>query len=342
MVEILNPLETDNWDEMLIASSHHSFFHSSEWAQVLRDTYRYKPLYFTVHKGGCISALLPVMEVNSCLTGKRGVSLPFSDMSEPVVENKRDFEEIFHQALAYGKNHGWKYLELRGGSSFLDAEIESEHFWGHTLDLSGGCDHVFNSLRESTKRNIKKAAKEDVTVTISCTAEAMKEFVHLNDITRRDHGLPPQPRSFFRNVQRHIIDKNMGFTVIASYQDWVIAGAVYFLFGEQALYKYGASDRNFQNLRANNLVMWEAIKWCCEKGYKTLCFGRTEPDNLGLRQFKAGWGVEEKQINYYQYDLVKNSFVKKAPGLALQKHIVERLPIPVLNAAGTMLYRHMG
>ena len=342
MIEILNPTEHATWNEMLLASHQYSFFHSSEWARVLQDTYQYKPLYFTIKDEGRIKTLLPVMEVESILTGKRGVSLPFSDTSEPMAANNEDFETVFRYALAYGRKRGWKYLELRDESSYLDREQESQLFWGHSLDLSKGSKEIFSGMRESTRRNIKKAAKENVNIEISFSAEAMEQFVQLNSMTRREHGLPPQPHSFFRNVQKNIIEKNMGFIALASFQNWVIASVVFFLLGDKALYKYGASDRTFQNFRANNLVMWHAIQWCCDNGYKTLCFGRTEQDNSGLRQFKAGWGVEERSIRYYHYDLQKNAFVKKMPGISVQKRIVEHLPISVLNAAGTMLYRHMG
>ena len=135
----------------------------------------------------------------------------------------------------------------------------------------------------------------------------------------------------------------MGFIVLASLQGTAIAANVYFTFGDQILYKYGASDRAFQHLRANNLVMWEAIKWGCGHGYRALCFGRTEPDNEGLRQFKAGWGARERLIKYYRYDLRKEAFIK-APGIVkpLYRKIFSKLPIPVLNMLGGILYRHMG
>ena len=171
----------------------------------------------------------------------------------------------------------------------------------------------------------------------------MEEFCRLNTITRKDHGLPPQPRHFFQGVQDQIISKNMGFIVLASFRGAAIAANVYFCFGDQVIYKYGASDRTYQHLRANNLVMWEAIKWACDKGYKTLCFGRTEPENQGLRQFKTGWGAREYLIKYYRYDLQKDTFIK-APEIVnpFYKKLFSKLPIPALNMLGRILYRHMG
>jgi lipid II:glycine glycyltransferase (peptidoglycan interpeptide bridge formation enzyme) len=197
-------------------------------------------------------------------------------------------------------------------------------------------------MRDSTRRNIKKAEKEGITVTVSTSPDSMETFCRLNAITRRDHGLPPQPRRFFRCVYDHILSKDMGFIVLASFRGSAIAANVYFCFGDQVIYKYGASDRAYQHLRANNLVMWEAIKWACDHGYSALSFGRTEPENEGLRQFKAGWGAREHLIKYYRYDLQKGAFIK-APVIInpLYKKIFSKLPIPALNMLGSILYRHM-
>jgi hypothetical protein len=89
--------------------------------------------------------------------------------------------------------------------------------------------------------------------------------------------------------------------------------------------------------------MWEAIKWGCDHGYRSLCFGRTEPVNKGLRQFKAGWGARERLIKYHRYDLQKDAFIKASRIVRLsQWKIFGKLPIPILNLLGRILYRHMG
>jgi hypothetical protein len=340
---IINPIEFPHWNESLRSLPGHSFFHTSSWAEALKKSYGYQPYYFTLWEGGVLSALFPCMGINSTLTGKRGVCLPFTDYCEPVVSDAAQFQEMFAAAVDFGKKQKWKYLEIRGGESFFRNEEPAEWHYGHTLDLTAGSRKIFSGLRDSTRRNIRKAEKEDIDITLFATPDALKAFCRLNAITRRDHGLPPQPRHFFRNVYDHILSKEMGLIVLASFHGAAIAANVYFHFGDQLIYKYGASDRAFLHLRANNLVMWEAIKWGFDRGYRTLCFGRTEPDNEGLRQFKAGWGARERLIKYYRFDLQKSAFIK-APHIVRPSHrkIFGKLPIPILNLLGSILYRHMG
>jgi hypothetical protein len=342
-IQIINPITYPNWDDLLLSCPDYSFFHSSAWSRVLAESYGYTPLYFTVLEKGKVRALMPIMEVNSFITGKRGVSLPFTDFCDPIVLNGIPFRELLNCIIEYGQKHGWKYLELRGGQNFLTFNSPSSTYLGHTLHLSKDHGGLLSTFRDSTRRNIKKAVKEGVKAEISNSLESIKDFYRLNCMTRRQHGLPPQPFSFFKKIYDHAVSKNLGLVILASYSQRVIAGAIYFHLAEKAVYKYGASDLGHQDLRANNLVMWEAIKWYSQNEFKSLCFGRTEPENQGLIQFKSGWGTTQQQINYYRYDLKKGSFVSGSPKVTgFHNKIFRNMPIPLLNKIGNILYKHVG
>jgi hypothetical protein len=342
-IETLNPLDYPNWDNLVLSARDYSFFHSSSWAKVLCESYHYTPAYFTSFDDGKLSALISVMEVNSILTGRRGVSLPFTDHCDPIIDDGVQFQDVFDHVIKYGKKKGWKFLELRGGQNLFPSAKTFGTYYNHVLSLSRDEQKIFSGFRDSTKRNVRKALAEGVKTEICNSLESMKEFYRLNCMTRKQHGLPPQPFNFFQKVHDDIISKSLGFVVLASHSGENIAGAVYFHFGDKAVYKYGASDRAHQHLRANNLVMWEAIKWYCQNGCKSFCFGRTEPENQGLRQFKTGWGTSERIINYYRYDLVRNAFVTESKKVTeLQNRIFSKMPVPLLNIIGSALYRHMG
>ena len=89
-LDILNPLDCDGWNDLVISSGSRSFFHSSEWARVLVETYKYKPLYFALVQDDRLRLLIPFMEVSSLITGRRGVSLPFTDFCEPATPKRSD------------------------------------------------------------------------------------------------------------------------------------------------------------------------------------------------------------------------------------------------------------
>lgn len=341
--EIVNPLEQDDWNELVTSAPGYSFFHSANWAGVLHDSYGYKPVYSVSMDKGRLMALIPCMEIKSILTGKRGVTLPFTDCCEPLINDRTGFRAAMALLTEYGKRANWRHIEFRGGRYFPEEVPCSEYYMGHTLSLSGDEETVLSGFRQSTGRNIRKALKMGVQVEVSSTREALGEFCRLNCLTRKRHGLPPQPYYFFENIYRHVISKNLGTVVLASFNKRVIAGAVFFHLGARAFYKYGASDMSLQDLRANNLVMWEAMRWYMKRGCETLCFGRTEPDASGLRQYKAGWGAREQQIKYFRYNLEQERVLGDSSPVAERYYrIFHALPLPLSKIAGLALYRHVG
>jgi hypothetical protein len=82
----VDPLQHPGWDALLSSREDCSFFQSSAWARVLHDTYGHRPLYLCRISNSRLEALLPLMEVSSWCTGKRGVSLPFTDIVQKRAE----------------------------------------------------------------------------------------------------------------------------------------------------------------------------------------------------------------------------------------------------------------
>jgi hypothetical protein len=342
-IKIINPIHYPNWDNLLLMAPDSSFFHSSAWARVLSESYQYTPVYFTVFENNKLAALIPVMDIKSLLTGHRGASLPFTDECEPIITENIQFQDMFEYLRDYGKQNGWKSIELRCGKQLFPDSPTSAAYLGHILDLEHDEAHIFKGFRKGVKSSIHKAIGDGVKVKISDSLEALREFYRLNCLTRKRHGVPPQPYIFFKKIHEHILSKKLGTVVIASFQNEVIAGAVYFHFREKVIYKYAASDKKYQLLRANNLVMWEAIRTYRENGKKTLFFGRTDIENVGLQTFKRGWGTQESLINYYEYNLRNNTFrenSRKSPQFS--NRILRKVPVPILNFMGTFLYRHAG
>jgi hypothetical protein len=337
----VNPADCPGWDALVTAHPRCSFFHGAAWAKALQGAYGFTPVYFTANEADGRSSILPLMEVNSWLTGRRGVALPFTDGCEPLYSDAASIRNLIQAALEFGKTRGWKSVECRGGRELFCEAPASLSFYGHSVDLEENEDRMFARLESSVRRAIRKAEKSGVTVTVSRSLETMKVFYSLQCKTRRKHGLPPQPFAFFRNIHEHILSKNLGVIVSAGCQGRPVAASVYFQLGGRAVYKYGASDEAFQHLRGANLVMWEAVKWHARQGAKTLHLGRTSIGNEGLRRFKLGWGAGEQKIEYVKYDLRNSRFVTDADeSTGWYNRLFNVLPIGLSRLISAVLYRH--
>lgn len=138
-----------------------------------------------------VLALIPVMEVKSYLTGKRGVSLPFTDFCDPIIDDQISVGNFFTFAKDFGKDQGWRYLEVRGKGYQFEKFLASASFYRHILPLADGREALFHRFRKGTKSSIKKAEKDGVKVEMFTSIESLREFYKLNCITRKFHGLPP-------------------------------------------------------------------------------------------------------------------------------------------------------
>jgi Acetyltransferase (GNAT) domain len=338
----VNPSCHPEWDALVKTYPDYSFFHSAAWARTLENAYGYKPVYLTANKREGICSVLPLMEVNSWLTGSRAIALPFTDECGVLYRDSVSAKYLVQSAFELGKSRGWKSVEFRGNRELFPDVPVSLSFYGHTLNLDKDEDLLFTRLDGSVRQAIRKAEKRGVSMAISQGMDGMNIFYSLQCQTRRNHGLPPQPFSFFRNIYQHILSKNLGMIIIASYQKRPIAAAVYFQLGVRAVYKYGASDKSFQQLRGSNLVMWQAIKQLAQAGAKTLHLGRTAIGNEGLRRFKLGWGAQEHKIDYFKYDLRRGAFITESDATTGWHNRVFRvLPSGLSRIVGKALYRHV-
>jgi hypothetical protein len=332
------------WDAFVGNWSGASFFHTSTWSRVLQDAYGYRSNNLVVRHASEVRGLLPMMEVRSAFTGNRGVSLPFTDSVDALCHDHSTFAELFQSAVDMGIARNWKYLEFRGRSSFFPAAVRpSVSFYTHNLALSPDVPGVLTRMDASVRRAIRKAESSGVTIEFSRSIDAVREFYILLSRTRQRHGVPPQPFSFFENIQRHVLAQDKGWIVLAKHRRMPIAGAVFFHFGPRAVYKYGASNDAHQNLRGNNLVMWNAVQHYANAGVQTLDFGRTSLRNDGLRRFKLGWGTAETQINYFKYNIRTRQFTtSRDESTGWYNRVFTALPRTLSRLIGTLLYKHIG
>jgi hypothetical protein len=281
------------------------------------------------------------MEVRSAITGRRGISLPFTDEC-PVLGDTGVRAELYQAAIALGSRRKWRYTEFRGGSLPLPKAQPSMSFYGHEINLARDTRELLASVDSAHRRAIRKAESSSLAVEWSRSVEATRQFYSLLCLTRQRHGLPPQPWKFFAALHRNVISAGKGDVVLARHANKAVAGAVFLHFTDQALYKFGASDQSYQHLRGNNLVMWSAISKYASDGFRRLNLGRTSLRNDGLRRFKLGWGASETQISYFKYDYEKGDFTSgRDDSSGWHTRFFNIMPRRLAMLVGNLIYKHL-
>ena len=337
----VDPTCDPEWDDIVASHPNSSFFHCSAWARVLCKTYGHKPVSLQFSRNGEPVSLVPLLEVESPLTGRRAVSLPFTDYCDPLFFGECHSSTISDKLCKLARERQWKYFELRGGEIYKLPAVFGA-FYGHSLDLRSGTENLFARLKGSARGAIRKAERNGLRVTVTQSREAILEYYRLHVQTRRRHGLPPQPLSFFLNIHDEIIQPGLGFVVMAHNGSRVAAAAVFFHIGKKAVYKFSASNEDQKRLQGNSLVIWEAIQILAQSGIEELHFGRTPLNDQGLRRFKLAWGTSEKTIEYYRFNTRTDEWVSRRDDVpSAVTAVFARMPLALNRLMGALIYPHL-
>ncbi len=332
-------LNDPHWFDFVCSCPAASPFHHPAWAALLAETYRYRPLVLTVTDGaGQITGGLPILDVSGRLTGCRWVSLPFTDYC-PLLVKIQSAEQLVDMLIDEVIARKLDAFELRASlpaQAHLYARTSAVR---HTLALSTNPRNLYDQFSKMHRRNIRKAERAGVRVELGRSLSDIQAFYHLHLLTRQRQGMPIQPRRFFRLLQEQVMKSGLGFVLTAHVNQVPVAAAVFLAWNGVLIYKYGASDQRFWEYRPNNLLFWEAIQWGCEHGYQTLDLGRSGLEDLGLREFKTGWGAREEPLIYS----VIADAPPKPPSARLKKAmntVIRHAPGHACQIIGELFYRY--
>jgi CelD/BcsL family acetyltransferase involved in cellulose biosynthesis len=337
----IDPIAEPDWLALIDGSPSAEVFHHPRWLELLHEQYGYELEACCVENGQGIEAGIPIARVESRLTGKRMVSLPFSDVCSPALAPGAGSEALDFLAAALAEEARRTGLALTVHGSLPDAPgaFVRTPFVRHVLALSEDPAEVERGFSKSRIRGVKKARRENLTGTRRTDRAALDDFYSLHLRTRRKLGVPTQPKRFIRRFEE-LFDAGLGFVSLVLEDERPIAAAVFLTHNGTVTYKYGASDERALRKRPNNLLMSDAIRWACEAGFQSFDFGRTEIENEGLRAFKSGWGAEEIELPYTYF-----ADSEPKPESALRDRLmgatIRHSPTFVGRLVGEALYRHV-
>src|SRR6266446_9650165 len=107
----VDPTRDVRWAELVERHPRASVFHTPAWLEALRRTYGYEPVAYTTTPPGIeLTNGVVLCRVSSRITGRRMVSLPFSDHCEPLVERPQDLKALLHSLESDCVSERWKYI----------------------------------------------------------------------------------------------------------------------------------------------------------------------------------------------------------------------------------------
>jgi len=321
-----------------------TLFHSKEWLEALQQTYGYRASVLTTSgPGEYLTNGLVFCRVQSWITGRRLVSVPFSDHCTPLIDDAEEFRGLLSHLQQEADRGGDKYLEIRsiaGCSGMPEGLSNSASFCLHRLDLRPNLDELFHALHgDCIRRKIVRAQREGVSYEVGTSEELLQKFYKLVVLTRRRQKIPPQPLSWFRNLIACLGDRMK--IRLASQEGQLAAGILTVRYKSSMTYKYGCSDPRFHRVGSMQLLMWKAIQEAKENGLLEFDMGRTDWSNEGLLTFKDRWGGERSTLLYLRHPAPKPHHSVESIPMRIAKRVCAWAPDSFLSTAGTILYRHI-
>ena len=113
-VYVVDPLRDTRWPSLLRRHPRATVFQAPAWLSALRRTYGYEAVVFTTcSPAEELSNGWVFCRIHSWLTGRRMVSLPFSDHCDPLEDRSDAVREISFFLVEKARKENWNYIETR-------------------------------------------------------------------------------------------------------------------------------------------------------------------------------------------------------------------------------------
>jgi hypothetical protein len=340
----LDPCTDGRWPRFLDRHPAASVFHSVGWLDALRRTYRYEPVVYTTSRPGEeLSEGFPFCRLDSWLSGRWLISLPFSDHAALLADAGDVLRGMFSFLGREIGTNGCRYVEIRPTAPLTIPTAglrESAAFYWHRLNLEKEIDALVGSFHKNcVRRKIRRAEREGLIYAEGRTEKLIREFYKLLIATHRRHGLPPQPLSWYRNLVQCL---GNGIQIRVAYKnDCAVASIITLTYKRTMFYKYGCSDARYHKLGGMLLLLWRAVQDAKASGLCALDMGRSDCDNAGLIRFKEHWGAERSTLSYWG-NPARGRLNQNSWHVTAARKVITVLPNAVLPFVGRLTYKHLG
>lgn len=323
----------DDWNALLRPLPAAHILQTWEWGEFKRQTTGWQPQRIAFRQDGALVALASV--------GVRSVG-PFKVMYAPkgpvFASDDADAQEAVITALeALARRQGAIWLKIdpdipigTGIEGDADADAAADprgvvlqslltrRDWRFSadqvqfrntilIDLTQSEDALLAAMSQTTRRKVRVAEREGVTVRAARAAD-LPTLYDLYRITGERDGFLTRPPSYYELEWRALMDAGLAHALIAEYDGQALAHVILFHFGRKCWYFTGASSNEQRDKMPNYLLQWEAMRWAKAQGYAVYdLWGApndfVESDPLwGVYQFKRGFrGVVTRYLGAYDY-----------------------------------------
>ncbi len=335
------------WQAYVAHNDKANVFHDLGWKNVVQQTFGLRSYYLYAQAGDKVCGVLPLFLNKNVFFGTSLVSVPFGVYGGICADNEQAERLLLEEAKVIAKNENAGYVEFRNlkpGSVELPTK---DLYMAFILDLPDDAEEVWKSMRKRNRNILRKGIKSGLQLYKTPEHGKIDEhefncFYELFARTQQALGTPVLPRKFFNHLITEFGSQVSIFS--ATYEGKIISSLWVFFFKDMVSPYYIGYDQRYLKYAPNNWILWEAIKYSCEHGYRYYDLGRSRQGS-GSFSFKKHWGIEPQPL-YYQYYLNTETEIPNIspsnPKFDLAKRIWTKLPSGVAKTLGPRLVKYLG
>jgi lipid II:glycine glycyltransferase (peptidoglycan interpeptide bridge formation enzyme) len=291
----LKQLSKEEWALSIERCSNVTIFHTLDWFEVISETWPHLSVHLlSIEEDGQVLGLLPLIE-------RRKFGLKF--IGSPVRGHFTPYLGPVLISSSYSINYSdlLRSIIYKFAPDYVEISLppKSNTDWGNfeyqrtlLLDLTKGEESIWKGMKGETRSQVRQAMKLGVEV---FEPKRLKDWLPyyyaMVTATYSRQGLHnPAPQSFYENIWKHLYPKGILRVLLARHEEKIIAGGIFIILKGILYFLDGASFREYQNLRANNLIQWEIISWGAKTGLVT--YDMVGANIPGIFRFKKGFGGE--------------------------------------------------
>lgn len=303
-------VNTQLWDQFVLKHPRAHFLQLSAWG-TLKSQFGWTVDYALLQNDEAITAGAQILF--RPLPTKLGTMayLPYG----PLLTDESQWPELLKAIRQCAKKQQAAFLKMEAGH-YLDGNMPDFAALGFRespqtiqppntilIDITGADDAIQKRMNQGTRRNIRKAYKNDVRY-FHATPDEFELFARITDITGERNAFGTRSAEYNQTLYDLFVPDHATL-ILAEHEGDPLAANLLFTVGKTAVYLEGASSNHKRNLMASYGVQWEGIQWAKEHGcthYDMWGIPDVDEDSLeeqfqerndglwGVYRFKRGWG----------------------------------------------------
>ncbi len=309
MIRQFTETEREKWNAYVAYGPTFGLFQSWEWGE-FKEKMGWKPFRVAAEENGRIAACAQMLikplpfGLGSIAYVPRG---PLGDW-----QDSRTVPDLLNELHRIAREHKAVYLKVEPpilrtpendqmlrGYDFYPSRNSNQPRNTIVAPLDADIDTIFSRLSKNTRYHIKRAMRENISVTME-GRETLPDFLKLLQMTGKREKFPVHKEFYYELMWETLSSTNL-LTILTAWHDGkIISVLLVNYFGPHAALIQGGSVPYAKKLHPNYLLAWEAMKWAKTMGCATLDLwgipddaeGSLEKDKEAMIRRKDGlWGV---------------------------------------------------